>query len=97
MLVERLSRLPNFVSRFGPFHGVRLGLSVGADGTDPAAAARQITVPGFADPVWMRPTRFDYSIFWQCLVRGQYDFSAFPQMAELRRRAEAMLAAGETR
>jgi FkbM family methyltransferase len=96
MLAETLSRLPNFVSRFGALHGVRLGLGVGARRTDPAAAARAVRVPGFADPVWMRPTRSDYSIFWQCLVRGQYDFSGFPQMAELRRRAEAMLAAGKT-
>lgn len=93
--MEKLARLPNFVKRFGPVHGLRLGLGVTGRGTDVGAALRAVAVPGFAEPVWMRPTRSDYSIFWQCLVQGQYDFARFPQMAELLRRAEAMRGAGQ--
>lgn len=92
---ETLLRLPNFLKRFGLLHGLRLGLTVRGAGGDVAAAERPVAVPGLPAPVWMRPTRSDYSIFWQCMVQGQYDLGAFPQTAELTRRAEAMIAAGQ--
>lgn len=92
--MEKLLRLPNFIKRFGLVHGLRLGLGLGAASTDPASAERAVKVPGLARPVWMRPIRSDYSIFWQCLVQGQYDFGRFPQAAELMRRARAMEAEG---
>lgn len=94
MPLERLARLPNFLKRFGPVHGLRLGLGVTGVGGDVTAAARPVMVPDFAGPVWLRPTRSDYSIFWQCLVQRQYDIAKFAQIAELRRRADAILAEG---
>ena len=95
MNTETLLRLPNFIKRFGPIDGVRLGLGVQGAGGDVAAPERAVRVPGYPGPVWMRPTRSDYSIFWQCLVQGQYDLSRFPQTAELCRRAQAMRDRGE--
>lgn len=95
MALEKLQRLPNFLKRFGLVHGLRLGLGVAGSGANVAAALAPVRVPGFAGPVWLRPIRSDYSIFWQCLVRGQYDLGGFPQTAELLRRAEAMRAAGQ--
>lgn len=95
MNTETLLRLPNFIKRFGPLAGLRLGLTVHGAGGDVGAAERPVAVPGYPAPVWMRPTRSDYSIFWQCLVQGQYDLAAFPQTAELLRRARAMVDRGE--
>lgn len=89
--MEKLARLPNFIKRFGPVHGLRLGLGLeSAGGGDVTSAPNAVSVPGYASELWLRPTRSDYSIFWQCVVQGQYDFAQFPQMAELHRRAEAM-------
>lgn len=94
-MIEKLLRLPNFIKRFGVIHGLRLGLGVNGKGGAVAAPTAPVRVPGFARPVWLRPTRSDYSIFWQCLVRGQYDLGKFPQTAQLLKRAEAMIAAGQ--
>lgn len=92
--MEKLARLPNFIKRFGPVHGLRLGLGVSGSGGDVAALARPVLVPGLDGPIWLRPTRSDYSIFWQCLVQRQYDIAKFAQMAELMRRAEVIQAEG---
>ena len=95
--MEKLARLPNFIKRFGAAHGLRLGLGLAAGGTGTVRSAPQaVAVPGYASELWLRPIRSDYSIFWQCVVQGQYNFDQFPQMAELRRRAEVMLQSGHT-
>lgn len=72
--------------------GVRLSNALVTSGTDVNAAATSIAVPGFDAPIWLRPTRSDYSIFWQSIVQRQYDFGAFPQTTQLLERAEAMQA-----
>jgi FkbM family methyltransferase len=95
MNLEKFVRLPNFIRRFGPLAGLRLGLGLSGTGGKVTAAAAAVRVPGFAKPIWLRPIRSDYSIFWQCLVQGQYDLGKFPQTEELLRRAEAMRAAGD--
>ena len=92
---ETIERLPNFIKRFGLTDGLRLGLGVRGAGGDVRAAAVPVRVPGLAGPVWLRPIRSDYSIFWQSLVKRQYELRHFPQTAELRRRAEAMIAVGK--
>jgi FkbM family methyltransferase len=94
MNIEKLARLPNFLSRYGVVHGLRLGLGVNGSGGEVAKAARPVNVPDYEGPIWLRPIRSDYSIFWQCVIRKQYDLSHFPQTKELIRRAEAMVAAG---
>jgi FkbM family methyltransferase len=38
----------------------------------------------------------DHSIFWQCIVRTQYDLSRYPQMTEILRRAADMRDEGAT-
>lgn len=95
MMREKIERLPNFLKRFGLLGGLRLGLGVSGRETDPAAAATPLQVPDFERPIWLRPTRSDYSIFWQCVVRTQYNLARFPHMQEIQRRAQAMIAAGQ--
>jgi FkbM family methyltransferase len=95
MMREKIERLPNFLKRYGPIDGLRLGLGVSGRGSDPAVPATSLKVPDFHSPIWLRPTRSDYSIFWQCVVRRQYDLSRFPQMQEILRRSQAMIAAGQ--
>lgn len=94
--IERLERLPNFLKRYGPWHGLRLGLGVTGAGADVTAPLRAVAVPDFDRPIWMRPIRSDYSIFWQSIVRREYDLSRFPQTAEIVLRAQAAMADGRT-
>ena len=95
MLREKFARLPNFVKRFGPVAGLRLGLGLVNEGADVAAPARPVRVPGLPAPVWLRPNRSDYSIFWQSLVKRQYELGHFPQTGGLLRRAEQYRAGGK--
>lgn len=93
--LERLERLPNFLKRYGLFHGLRLGLGVTGKGANVAAAARPVSVPDYECPVWLRPIRSDYSIFWQSIVRREYDLSRFAQTAAIVERAQAAIRAGQ--
>ena len=96
MMREKLERLPNFIKRFGVKDGIRLGTGLISAGTDVGAPAQSIAVPGFPGPIWLRPTRSDYSIFWQSIVQRQYELNAFPQTTRLLKRAEHMRATGQT-
>jgi FkbM family methyltransferase len=87
---QQALRLPNYVKRFGPVAGLRLGRRIGAARGGASEVAQPTAVPGFDRPVYLRPTISDHSIFWQCIVRAQYDLSRYPQMAEIVRRATTM-------
>jgi FkbM family methyltransferase len=82
--VKALSRLPNYVRRFGPAHGLRLCWRLEA--LAPARHAPRLTlkVPGHEHPIHLRDGTADRSIFWQCLVQDQYSISQFPQAEHLR-------------
>jgi FkbM family methyltransferase len=93
---QQALRLPNYVKRFGPLAGLRLGRQIGAASGSVGDAAKPVAVPGFEQPVFLRPSVSDHSIFWQCVVRAQYDLSRYPQMAEIIRRAADMRGEGAT-
>lgn len=95
MIAETIGRLPNFIKRFGLGHGLRLGFNRCGTGTATDLAPQPLNVPGYADPFWLRANRSDHSIFWQSIVRQQYDLSGFPQLREIEKRAQKMLAAGK--
>lgn len=95
MNIEKLERLPNFLKRYGVVHGLRLGFGVNGKGGEVGATARPVYVPDYDAPVWMRPIRSDYSIFWQSIVRQQYNLSKFPHTEEIIRRAKAKQAEGK--
>jgi FkbM family methyltransferase len=92
--IERLERLPNFLKRYGLFHGLRLGLSVTGKGAKVQAPAKAINLPDYEAPVWLRPIRSDYSIFWQSMVRRDYDLSRLPQTEAIICRAQAAIEQG---
>jgi FkbM family methyltransferase len=93
---QKALRLPNYIKRFGVANGVRIGLAVGTPSAEPSSAASAIRVPGYDQPVWLRPTRSDHSIFWQCMTRDQYDLREWPQTKALLARRDALVAAGKT-
>jgi hypothetical protein len=71
---QQALRLPNYVKRFGPVAGLRLGTRIGAARGAASDAAQPVAVPGFERPLYLRPTVSDHSIFWQCVVRAPQDF-----------------------
>lgn len=89
-----LSRVPNYLRAFGPWHGLRLLRSIElAPLRGDAPVAHH--VPGYG-AVWLRPTLGDHSVFWQCLVLRQYHTGTIPHVARLMDAYRAMLAAGRT-
>lgn len=95
MLGEKLQRLPNFLKRYGIVDGLRLGFGVSGQGGDTTLPEKPVRVPDYDRPIWLRPNRSDYSIFWQCVVREQYKLSAFPQMTALLERGHSLAAQGK--
>jgi FkbM family methyltransferase len=83
--VTRLvARLPNYVHRFGLFAGLRLHSTVELDSRSHLPQlTNRLRVPGFAEPLFLRQQRSDRATFWQCIVKQQYDLSAFPQRERL--------------
>ncbi len=92
---QKALRLPNYVKRFGIAHGLRIGLAIGTPANGPESDATAIAVPGYAHPIWLRPTRSDHSIFWQCMTRDQYDLREWPQTKRFVERCNRLRAAGQ--
>lgn len=83
-LIRLAMRAPNYILRFGLFSGIRLLLLVDF-GTQPQRSAliTKLRVPGLDGFVNLRRQRSDNATFWQCIVKQQYDLSAFPQTERL--------------
>jgi len=85
ILYKRLSRLPNYIKRFGPFDGFRLLFQVERILLKTSETLRKYRFHGHPGPVYLRETISDHSIFWQCIVRRQYDMHRFHQSDRLAR------------
>lgn len=53
---------------------------------------RELNLPGYGAPVYLRETIADHATFKQCLVKQQYDFRMFPQAKRLMDQYNTMLA-----
>jgi len=93
--LRRLSKAPNYIRRFGAFAGLRLLAGVERALPPKSAIIREFRVPGLPAPVHLRDSVGDHAIFWQCLVRRQYELDAFPQHASLDDEYRACLKAGK--
>jgi FkbM family methyltransferase len=92
---QKALRLPNYIKRFGVANGLRIGTAIGTPSEGPDSRATPINVPGYAHPIWLRPTRSDHSIFWQCMTRDQYDLREWPQTKDFVARHDRLVAAGQ--
>src|SRR5262245_41428167 len=95
MLYRLISKIPNYVGRFGVFHGLRLLRQIERDLPAKSTRTTQVRVPGCPDFISLRETIADHAIFWQCLVTCQYDFREFPQSGRLLAAYERIVAQGE--
>lgn len=93
---KQLSRLPNYLRRFGVRDGLRLVVAI--EGGQPEDRGRRVAyrVPGMDAPVQLRQTVSDHSIFWQCLVMQQYDLDRFPHSTRLDETYRAEVTAGRS-
>ncbi len=78
-----LSKIPNYVRRFGLIHGLRLLFQIERRLPPNSNRIRKYVLPNFPAPVYLRDSIADHAIFWQCLVIEQYDFTKFPQQSRL--------------
>ena len=92
--LRRIFRIPNYVRAFGLFAGLKLIFAIERNLPAVSDRTRSFRGPGFPAPVYLRDTIGDHSIFWQCLVMRQYDFSSFPQAERLQRQYLNILSAG---
>lgn len=88
-------KMPNYVRRFGLVHGLRLLTQIEQHLGRKSKHVETIHVPGFPSPIQLRDTRGDHSIFWQCIVENQYDYSRFPQSARLNESYKQLTKNGE--
>jgi FkbM family methyltransferase len=93
-LKRRISRLPNYIRAHGLSAGVRLAWSIEKQLPATAEQPRPFAVHPYGQ-VWLRECVSDHSIFFQCLVRRQYDFSHMAHWPRVRQHYDALVAAGK--
>jgi FkbM family methyltransferase len=87
-----LTRLPVYMRTLGGMRGLRTAWAIERDLPTKATTSRSFSIPPYGD-VWLRDCRSDHSIFWQCLIRRQYDIRSFAQFEQLHARYAALAAA----
>lgn len=93
--IEYLKRTPNYVQAFGVSQGIAAQWRARKPSADLPSNIRDLTVPGYDNPIFLRDTVSDSAAFWQCIVRGQYGFRQFKQAAKVYEKFEAMQKRGE--
>jgi FkbM family methyltransferase len=82
-LIKCLSRLPNYIRRFGLLNGLCMAVRIEQKLPRASAVSDQIMVSNLKFPVHLRRTVADHATFWQCIVQDQYRFQDFPQSERL--------------
>ncbi len=72
-----LSKSPNYIRQFGVFKGIGLLFALERPTQKESTEVGIYNVPGFSYPIYLRNTISDRSIFWQNVVRHQYDARGF--------------------
>ncbi len=96
-LYRLIARAPNYVKQFGLLKGLSLLFALETPTPKESNEIRTYKVPGYRYPIHLRHTISDHSIFWQNVVRHQYDASGFKyHYSALKQAYQTMLACGET-
>ena len=85
-----VGKIPNYISRFGMLPGTKLFLQIEA-----GLRGESVIVPGLDEPVHLRHSLSDRSIFWQCFVNRQYDIDRFPHSRRLENVYEKLIEEGK--
>jgi FkbM family methyltransferase len=94
LLTRFVFRLPNYVSAFGLWHGVRLMLQLEPGMVHNGTKQDMFNVPGYP-PIVLRNSVSDRSIFWQCLVTQQYRLDKTAHGATITDRYRSILLSGK--
>lgn len=85
-----LPRLPNYVQAFGAFEGISLAWKLEA--RRGLQAGGRLSVPFLGRKLVLRDSVSDRSVYWQCIVRRQYDISVFaPHFSALRKKHDVLV------
>ena len=93
-IAQARSKLLNYLSRYVKALGLRQGLSVFA--ATYLHRRDLYSVPRGAARIWLRDDPADRAMFRQVFIDGSYDTSGWQQESWLKRRYDAILAAGRT-
>ena len=83
MTINRLFKLPNYIKSFGLFHGLRVFFETKQSLRKSSNEVKSYMIPGYSNPIFLRNSISDHSIFWQCIINKQYDFFLFEQSKRL--------------
>jgi FkbM family methyltransferase len=78
-----LKAFPNYIKSLGVVDGLRVFIDALRAGSARGAASKAYRVAAFQTRVHLRPTRADHSIFFQCLVKHQYELRNYAQFPAL--------------
>ena len=84
-----LRLLHRSIDRWGPTRGLRLWWGLRGN-LRSATSIRDLQVPGYAHPVWLRPGTSDVAVFEQIFLRGGLDGNRHPQHHALVNRARVL-------
>lgn len=96
-MLKNLTKAPKYLKEFGVIGGIRLFTQIELhkkSGKD--SILRTIKTPGYTSPIVLRDTIADHSIFWQCMVKDQYDFRIFTQAKYIYDEYRSAIARGQT-
>lgn len=79
----RLSKMPNYVKRFGLLNGLSLLMRIERNLPKKSSVIKRYNVRNFPSPIYLRESNSDHSTFWQCIVKVQYELQHFPQYKRL--------------
>ena len=79
----RLSKIPNYIRRFGLMNGLYLLMRVERNLPKRSSVIKRYIVRNFPSPIYLRESNSDHSTFWQCIVRVQYELRYYPQFKRL--------------
>lgn len=89
-----LKHLSAYLKTFGAFRGVKFWAKVELRSFSWRQNLRLRNVPGVSSPLVLRNTQADRAIFFQCLVKRQYDFSGFRHFERFKERYRQTLSNG---
>lgn len=92
-----IAKLPAYIKCFGVYKGIQLIFKIEGISSRPIKSDKILKyfLPNYDTPIYLRKCISDHSIFWQCLVKNQYEFKHFPQSQRLLSEYKELIDSGQ--
>lgn len=93
-----IAKLPSYIKNFGFYNGIKLcyKIEVIQKSAKSKYKTHEYYIPNYKTPIYLRNCISDHAIFWQCLVKNQYDFKQFHQSGRLISEYNKLVDTGQT-